>query len=166
MSDGTAAARAQWSKVHGKPWSESEAGKRAAANPIKPRSTASNAGASGNSLGLPQSWKNAHAAIKQGKGGTVAGGFFGVLLFFTFRAYVAGGMPAVRAFYAAKFLNKTKSNPNPAPAGSGSSTAPQAPSIPLLTPLTPFGLLGSQPPTTNIGAPTAPTTPAPQVVAA
>jgi hypothetical protein len=59
--------------------------------------------------------QSAHQAITSSGGGTVAGGMLGALAFFTFRAYLSGGMTGVKAFYAAKFLNKTSSQPNQVP---------------------------------------------------
>jgi hypothetical protein len=63
-----------------------------------------------------------HGAVTGGGGGTVAGFFLGALGFFTLRAYLEGGMPAVRAWYAAKFLNKTASEPNPIPTSAVTTT--------------------------------------------
>ena len=77
-----------------------------------------------------------HQAIKGGSGGTVAGIALGALAFFTLRAFLVGGWPGVKAFYAAKFLNKTSAAPNPVPAatssgssstGSTATTKPKAP---------------------------------------
>jgi len=63
----------------------------------------------------PTSGQRIHGAIKGGSGGTLAGAALGALAFFTLRAYVEGRWAGVRAFYAAKFLNKTGSAPNPVP---------------------------------------------------
>jgi hypothetical protein len=75
---------------------------------------------------VPQS---VHSAVKSSSGGSVAGIFLGALLFFTGRAYVTGQWPGVKAWYAAKFLNKTSAEPNNLPASTvtGSTSSSSAP---------------------------------------
>lgn len=75
---------------------------------------------------IPQS---VHSAVKSSSGGSVAGIFLGGLLFFTGRAYVTGQWPGVKAWYAAKFLNKTSAEPNNLPASTvtGSTSSSSAP---------------------------------------
>jgi hypothetical protein len=60
-------------------------------------------------------------------GGSVAGAMLGALAFFTGRAYIQGGWTGVRAFYAAKFLNRTSAQPNPIPV----TTAASATTLPV-----------------------------------
>jgi hypothetical protein len=93
-----------------------------------------------NSLSNPVSYRpsfvpsGVHNAVKSSAGGSVAGIFLGGLLFFTGRAYVTGQWSGVKAWYAAKFLNKTSSHPNNLPAsvssGSNSSTSPATTTTP------------------------------------
>lgn len=71
-----------------------------------------------------------HQKIKSGAGSTVAGAALGALAFFTLRAYVQGrwsGANGVRAFYAAKFVNRTSSSPNPVPSSSSTGTTSSSP---------------------------------------
>lgn len=172
MAETRAEARARWSKDHGIPWEQSQAGQAAAASGV---STQENSGAGGApSAGAPAQPPKAlaglHAGLKSGGGGTIAGGFFGLLLFFTFRAYIQGGMSSVKSFYAAKFVNRTPSQPNPSPTAATAASAPVS-----STPAVPWSqaLLGSQSPTTASGpalgavqTQPAPSQPAPVVTAA
>jgi hypothetical protein len=70
--------------------------------------------------------KVVHNFVGSSTGGSIAGAMLGALAFFTGRAYIQGGFPAVKAFYAAKFLNRTTSQPNPVPASAASSTTATA----------------------------------------
>jgi hypothetical protein len=63
-----------------------------------------------------------HSAVTSSGGGTVAGAMLGALLFFTARAYIQGGFSGVKAFYAAKFLNRTSAAPNPVPVSATTQT--------------------------------------------
>jgi len=136
MAETTAQARARWSQAHGQPWSESAAGQIAGQSPTSTTNEEESPGGAPNGApgGSSSILGGVHAGIKKGSGGTVAGGLLGLLAFLTVRAYLAGGMAEVKAFYAAKFVNKVKSAPAPAPRApapttgmKGSLLGPQAP---------------------------------------
>lgn len=96
---------------------------------VDPRTNMSTAPPSSSGLGA------IHAGIKSGNGSTVAGFLLGAFVFINVRTYLSGGLPAVKAWYSAKFFNKTASAPNPIPASaqaapSSPSTSPAAPSSP------------------------------------
>ena len=99
-----------------------------------------------------------HGQLKSGGGGTFAGAALGALAFFTLRAYVEGRWSGVKAFYAAKFLNKTSSVPNPVPiTATPSQASPGAAVAPGGTPGSGLGSPGSSgkvaPTTTLIPSP-------------
>lgn len=70
----------------------------------------------------------------------MAGIALGALAFFTLRAWITGGWSGVKAFYAAKFLNKTSAAPNPVPAAATTTTT--APSTSTTKPTQPSGTSG------------------------
>lgn len=78
-------------------------------------------------------------------GGTVAGAILGALAFFTGRAFIQGGWSGVRAFYAAKFLNRTSTAPNPVPV-----SATTTPTLPVNT--ASGGAAAPSSPTTSSGS--------------
>jgi len=160
MPESLAEGRARWERDHGIPWSQSPAGQKVAARKIQTGVPEKEAAPSPGAPPLP---KQIHAGLKAGGGGTVAGGMLGLLGFLIFRSYLTGGTKGVRAFFAAKFANRTSSQPNPAPG----ATAGSAPAGPPKVFIYPFGWIdqtGAYAP----GAPAlAPTSTAPaQVVAA
>lgn len=122
------AGRRQWERDHGRPWSESDAGKRASASGVEQDPEETPSSSTSTSRNAPGFLRSTHKAVTSGSGGTVAGAMLGILVFFTGRAYLQGGFAGVRAFYAAKFLNKTTSTPNQVPVNAqgtvGAAVAP------------------------------------------